>query len=219
MHLGLGHFFSRRPNKPVNFRTIPEMFIGEQRHRVAVGTSGQAVPGAINGMPFFVATGTLPVLHLQRARHRTAVGRTARSRCKAKRWSTSSIKPSDPVSRSAGTYAQVGYFLTGEHRPYDRKAGAIDRVKPFENFFRVGLPNGERCTGWGAWEVAGRFSYLQLNDNDVHGGTIADYTAGVNWYWNPYIKMVFNYIHSQSSSAMFQSMGTNIFAMRAQMDF
>ena len=26
-----------------------------------------------------------------------------------------------------GAYSQVGWFLTGEHRPYDRKAGAIDR--------------------------------------------------------------------------------------------
>jgi len=216
-HLGLGHFFSAPANKAVNFRTIPELFIGENAPG-AVGTSGQAIPGVINGTPFFVATGVLPVLQYN------VIGTELL-------WVHGPISVQSetmvnfvdqtvgPNLTFAGTYAQLGYFLTGEHRPYDRVAGAIDRVKPFENFFRLGLPNGERCTGWGAWEVAGRFSYLQLNDNGVHGGTIADYTAGVNWYWNPNVKMVFNYIHSQSSSAMFQSMGTNMFAMRAQMDF
>lgn len=32
-----------------------------------------------------------------------------------------------------GMYAQAGYFLTGEHRPYDRKTGTIDRVIPKSN--------------------------------------------------------------------------------------
>ena len=46
----------------------------------------------------------------------------------------SSDAPTRPLD---GGYVQVGWFLTGEHRPYDRVAGAIDRVKPFEDFFRV----------------------------------------------------------------------------------
>ena len=29
----------------------------------------------------------------------------------------------------AGFYTTVGYFLTGEHRPYIKKSGAIDRIK------------------------------------------------------------------------------------------
>src|SRR5205085_7431506 len=34
-----------------------------------------------------------------------------------------------------GAYAQIGYFLTGETRGYDKRFGKYDRVKPLENFF------------------------------------------------------------------------------------
>ena len=33
-----------------------------------------------------------------------------------------------------GYMAQLSYFLTGEHRPYDRKQGIHGRVQPFEDF-------------------------------------------------------------------------------------
>ena len=97
-----------------------------------------------------------------------------------------------------GVYAQVGYFLTGEHRPYDRKTGQIDRIIPFRNFSF----NKDGCnTGPGAWEIAGRFSYIDLNDKSIQGGTMANFTAGVNWYINPYVKFVVNYIHSSTDYA------------------
>ena len=49
----------------------------------------------------------------------------------------------------------MSYFLTGEHRPYDRTAGKFNRVIPFENFFRVRTECGEIVTGMGAWEQGG----------------------------------------------------------------
>jgi phosphate-selective porin OprO/OprP len=117
-----------------------------------------------------------------------------------------------------GAYAQLGYFLTGEHRPYDRALGQIDRVKPFTNFFRVRSDHGV-ASGWGAWELATRLSYIDLNDKDVHGGELVDVTAGINWYWNPYTKVVFNYIHAFNNNPTYGWNDTDIFAMRAQMDF
>jgi phosphate-selective porin OprO/OprP len=115
-----------------------------------------------------------------------------------------------------GAYAQAGYFLTGEHRPYDRKTGTIDRVIPKSNLTFAGT----NCNpGLGAWEVAGRWSWLDLNDNAIQGGTIVDYTAGVNWYWNPYTKMVFNYVHSISDSPVLPQSQTDMFGVRAQLDF
>ena len=100
--------------------------------------------------------------------------------------------------------------------PYDRKTGTIDRVIPKSN---LGY-DGKTCqTGHGAWEVAGRWSYLDLNDSAIRGGTIMDYTAGVNWYWNPYTKMVFNYVHAVSDTAAFPKAQTDLFGVRAQVDF
>ncbi|MCY2964262.1 MAG: porin, partial [Planctomycetota bacterium] len=89
-------------------------------------------------------------------------------------------------------YTQVGYFLTGEHRPYLKKAGAIDRVKPFRNvkFF------DNDGTGWGAWEIAARYSYIDLNSRDIDGGRLNDLTLGLNWYLNPNAKVQFNWIRA-----------------------
>lgn len=97
-----------------------------------------------------------------------------------------------------GTYVFVSYFLTGENRPYNRKLGVFDRVRPYENFFRVRTCDGDVQTGRGAWELAYRFSYIDMmSDLMVKGAGIAtDHTFGVNWYLNPYTRLMFNYVHS-----------------------
>lgn len=215
LHLGLGHFFNAPPRDRINFRTIPELFIGENAPGV-VGTSGQPIPGGQDGTPFFIATGPLNVTNFN------VIG--TELLWVAGPFSLQSEAMVNFVNQGAGlpsavlpgAYAQVGWFLTGEHRPYDRKAGAIDRVIPHENFrfCRCG-----RGTGWGAWEVAGRWSYLDLSDDNIRGGTITNYTVGVNWYWNPYTKVVFNYVRSNPNSPLFPSSHTDIFALRAQVDF
>ena len=53
-------------------------------------------------------------------------------------------------------YLQGSYFLTGEQRPYRDSGGHFNRVKPLHNL-------GDR-NGWGAWEIALRYSQLDLND-------------------------------------------------------
>ncbi len=101
-----------------------------------------------------------------------------------------------------GTYVYVSYFLTGENRPYNRKLGVFDRVKPYEDFFHVRTCDGCTATGRGAWEVAYRFSYIDMLDGmaAVKGaGIAADHTLGVNWYLNAYTKLMFNYVHSMDT--------------------
>jgi phosphate-selective porin OprO and OprP len=54
--------------------------------------------------------------------------------------------------------------------------------------------------GWGAWEIAGRYSVVDLNDqlgtpSGVAGGKQTIYTAGLNWYVNRNIRFMFNYLH------------------------
>jgi len=97
-----------------------------------------------------------------------------------------------------GGYAYVSYFLTGENRRYDRTRGVFTRVKPFENFFRVRDCDGEVHTGIGAWEVAYRYSYMDLNSNGINGGRAGNHTFGLNWYLNPYTEIMFNYVHSET---------------------
>lgn len=94
-----------------------------------------------------------------------------------------------------GGYLFVSYMLTGEHIPYNRKTGCIGRLQPFENFFLVDTCNGCRGTGWGAWGVAARYSYLDVSDGDVLGGEGHSATAALNWYWTAYSKVQFNLIY------------------------
>ena len=112
-----------------------------------------------------------------------------------------------------GFYAQAGYFLTGEVRPYNRNAGTFNRIRPLKNF-REG-------DGLGAWEVAARYSYLGLDQHDIGGKDreeLDDVTIGLNWYLNPAIRIMWDYIHAMPSCVTSDT-PANIFMMRFQIDF
>jgi phosphate-selective porin OprO/OprP len=96
-----------------------------------------------------------------------------------------------------GTYVQVGYFLTGETRGYDKRFGKYGRVVPLENFFLVRDENGQLTHGLGAWEIMYRYSLVNLNDETVQGGRYGEHTVGLNWYLNSNIKFQLNYINGQ----------------------
>ncbi len=130
-------------------------------------------------------------------------------------------RTANPNPTFHGAYAYVSYFLTGEHRQYDRSVGEFDRVEPFENFFRVRDVDGCVQTGKGAWEIAYRYSYMDLNSSGVNGGLASNHTFGLNWYLNPYTRMMFNYIVSDTTNHP-DAGGVghvDIFQMRCQIDF
>jgi phosphate-selective porin OprO/OprP len=86
-----------------------------------------------------------------------------------------------------GAYAYMTYFLTGESRNYKPKTGAWDRIKPNHNFDLKG--------GWGAWELATGYDYMDLNSGPISGGRASTYKLGVNWYPNSHIRVMADYIH------------------------
>jgi len=113
-----------------------------------------------------------------------------------------------------GGYVQAGYFLTGEHRPYNQEFGIFDRVKPLHNF--------REDDGWGAWEVATRYSHLDLGDGSFRGGRLRELTLGLNWYLNPSVRVMWNYGYANSthSGALFSHGGdVSIFQTRVQIAF
>lgn len=85
-----------------------------------------------------------------------------------------------------GGYAQASWVITGESREY--KDGSFARIKPKKSF---SLKNET----WGAWEVAARYSTLDLNDDNIVGGKEDNYSLGLNWYPNPYLRLLVDYIH------------------------
>lgn len=98
-----------------------------------------------------------------------------------------------PNPQFGGFYVFASYFLTGDSRAYRLGDGAFERIIPTRNFSLDGK-------SWGAWEVAARFSRLDLGSEDVSGGTEDDVTAGINWYLNPVTRITVNYIWAHLES-------------------
>ena len=122
-----------------------------------------------------------------------------------------------------GGYVYVSYFLTGEHMPWDRKSGTLARIKPFQNFWLVDRCNGGRSAGWGAWQLAARWSHADYTDEDIFGGVGDSFTFGLNWYWNPNARMQFNYIAGEitdrDTGTGAESGEYDIFGARWMIDF
>ena len=121
-----------------------------------------------------------------------------------------------------GGYAQVMYFLTGEHDHYSRKTGVFERVIPRRNFRYMRTDPCACNDGWGAWQVGARYDYLDLNSQGVNGGELNNYTLGLNWFLNPNMKIQFNYTMTERNGPAAGSLGDgNIhgFGMRLAHDF
>ena len=93
-----------------------------------------------------------------------------------------------------GGYVQVAYTLTGENRAYDKKSGCLSQVllrhsgTVRERRTSSGMSDGGMCWGRGAWEVAARYSYTDLNSGvgatAVQGGIMDGFGIALNWYAN-----------------------------------
>ena len=87
-----------------------------------------------------------------------------------------------------GWYAEALYFLTGEHREYEKKSRVFGRVIPHDKL-------GSKC-GCGAWQVGARYSMANLSDSGMDGGRADDVTLGLNWFLNPNMKIQSNYVYT-----------------------
>ena len=80
----------------------------------------------------------------------------------------------------SGYYAALGWFVTGESRPYDSDEGVFERLKPKRTL--------------GAVELGARYSAMDLTDKEISGGEQENFTLGVNWYLNSKVRFMVNYI-------------------------
>ncbi len=85
----------------------------------------------------------------------------------------------------SSSYAQLAYTLTGEVRPYRVDRGVFEGVKPAKPF---------GAGGWGAFEVAARYSEIDLSDGAIVGGRERNATAALSWYLNPFVRISANYV-------------------------
>jgi phosphate-selective porin OprO/OprP len=102
------------------------------------------------------------------------------------------VGATDP--KFSGWYIEGGWVLTGERRKYNIATAAFDAPgvdKPFD----------PAKGAWGAWELAARYSTLDLNyaelspvaANRVRGGQQDIWSLGLNGFPNPAVKFMFDY--------------------------
>ncbi len=114
-----------------------------------------------------------------------------------------------------GAYVEAHYFLTGEHRSYDHERMAFGRVTPLNPLSWT----GDR-RGWGAWQLAARYGYLNLNDKGVNGGITHEFVLGMNWFLTPNAKFQANYVLTSRDVAGTAGDGIiNGFGVRTAWDF
>ena len=116
---------------------------------------------------------------------------------------------SPPDPNFTGWYAAASYFLTGESRSY--KEGAFGKPKPKANFDGKG--------GTGAFEVALRYSRVDLDDDGVQGGVGDDITLGLNWYLNPNARIMLDYVTHDVRWDSDTDGNVNSVIVRFQVDF
>ncbi len=109
----------------------------------------------------------------------------------------------------SGYYVMASYILTGETKRYETQNRSNSRMQ-----FGAPRPNSPFSTGgtWGAWEIAARYSVIDLDYNvnptnlavlgapianfgEIRGGKQAIITAGLNWYLNRNMRVMFQYQH------------------------
>jgi len=103
--------------------------------------------------------------------------------------------PADPAF--GGWYVQGSWFLTGESRRYSMANGSYSAPRPRVPFTATG--------GTGAWELALRYSTMDLDfatgapgtlapASAVRGGTQRIWTLGLNWYANANVRFMLNWL-------------------------
>ncbi len=113
-----------------------------------------------------------------------------------------------------GYYIYGSFFLTGEHRNYDTSKGVFTGIQPKQNF-------NPFKGGWGAWEIAARYSCINLNNSSggINGGKEDNVTLGLNWYLHPNLQLMFNYIRVNADNSTVEDGRANIFQSRFQIAF
>lgn len=126
-----------------------------------------------------------------------------------------------------GSYFNLSYFLTGEHRTYQKQNGVFGAVSVNQPLIRrfSSRQDGVWERGYGAWELTTQLGYLDFSDSDTPQGPLGlipgirlpQLTMGVNWYLADRLRIMFNYSHSVPDEPNTGSSSGNLFSSRLAM--
>ena len=116
-----------------------------------------------------------------------------------------------------GAYVMASYFVTGEHRGYDRKAGTFTHPRVHSEFLCK-----DGVAGPGAWELTARLAWLDFDSSNLPlsarglevGSRLTTITLGVNWYLTDTARVMVNYVRSLPTDPNFGSSTADAFTVR-----
>ena len=145
-----------------------------------------------------------------------------------------------------GFYVYGTWYLTGESRA-DSYLAYPDEFNTPGTFGQIKIKHPLSQGGWGAWELAARFSTINLNDGhtlfyipptatytygspgflanqNIQGGRQSDVTLGLNWYPEKGVRVMANWVNTVQYSANWARPDLNgihpqAFELRAQVDW
>jgi phosphate-selective porin OprO/OprP len=116
-----------------------------------------------------------------------------------------------------GGYVFGSWFLTGESRTF--RNGVVDRVRPAANF-----NPGKGAAG--AFELVARYDWFDFTDTPVLarvGNKGHSTTLGLNWYLNPNVKVLANWVRFTGTNTPLDPVGTrtagDAYAARLHIDW
>jgi phosphate-selective porin OprO and OprP len=142
--------------------------------------------GEDNAGPNFVDTGSFPAEYSNTVVLQGATV-TGPFSLQAEYLHTAVEAPTVGNPRFQGYYFMASYFLTGEHRVYNRKGGFFLKTPPKSPF------SFKDTGGPGAWELGLGYSVANLNNRGIQGGDFRRTTAAISWYATERWRFEFNY--------------------------
>jgi len=120
-----------------------------------------------------------------------------------------------PNPNFQGWYAMATWSLSGESRPYDPDSASFHGLVP-------AAPLGK--DGFGAWELAARYSRMNLDylpglAGGVAGGKQTVWSAGLNWYPNQTIRFLLDYDNIKVSHGNAPGISADAIGLRSQIAF
>ena len=110
-----------------------------------------------------------------------------------------------PSPTFGGYFILANYFLTGESRVFNLKAGSFTGITPITNKTH------------GAVELSVMYDYINLNSRGILGGIERDYGFSINYYPTEHCKFLAEYVLARATPAYNGINQTaNIFALRIQ---
>lgn len=108
--------------------------------------------------------------------------------------------------RFKGYRSNINYVLTGESRVFKNSNGTLGQV----------IPQNEG----GAWEISGRYDYLNLNDKNIAGGSAHHIGFATTWYINYNFSVTGEYIRSKLNKCVtLEKFRVNTVGARLQLVF